>query len=388
MSKKEKTGKTVGKVVLGIGVAACLIGNLALGAYQLRESQANDKKILKYVDRQLKKQAEEAEKENSYQEDGYVVGDSYEIMSTKAISDAYKSGDVSKLSKKEKATEKQSKEILEKITKKCKTDYEKELAVYEWMYKNISNDSSNTISISNRASDTYTPAGVLGGKKAVCVGYATTFRMFMEMLGLECHVVHNDYHSWDLVKLDDNQWYHVDVYSDVSSSSKYANFNMPDGIAAAGHEWDGSGLPEATGVKYCYPVRNAVEIKDLYQVPAKVKQAITKKKSGLYFKFKNKVTDKDMALSETMMNDISNALAISDTLNGEISASAYWYDDGKDSYVLAIFISSYSDTPNDNSELDEKVVKKIRKLVSKTFDVRLTDDMEDVVDREEASKEK
>ena len=349
MSKKEKTGKTVGKVVLGIGVAACLIGNLALGAYQLRESQANDKKILKYVDRQLKKQAEEAEKENSYQEDGYVVGDSYEIMSTKAISDAYKSGDVSKLSKKEKATEKQAKEILEKITKKCKTDYEKELAVYEWMYKNISNDSSNTISISNRASD---------------------------------------YHSWDLVKLDDNQWYHVDVYSDVSSSSKYANFNMPDGIAAAGHEWDGSGLPEATGVKYCYPVRNAVEIKDLYQVPAKIKQAITKKKSGLYFKFKNKVTDKDMALSETMMNDISNALAISDTLNGEISASAYWYDDGKDSYVLAIFISSYSDTPNDNSELDEKVVKKIRKLVSKTFDVRLTDDMEDVVDREEASKEK
>ena len=88
------------------------------------------------------------------------------------------------------------------------------------------------------------------------------------------------------------------------------------------------------------------------------------------------------------MNDISNALAISDTLNGEISASAYWYDDGKDSYVLAIFISSYSDTPNDNSELDEKVVKKIRKPVSKTFDVRLTDDMEDVVDREEASKEK
>ena len=131
-------------------------------------------------------------------------------------SSAYKSGDVSKLSKKEKAREKQAKEILEKITKKCKTDYEKELAVYEWMYKNISNDSSNTISISNRASDTYTPAGVLGGKKAVCVGYATTFRMFMEMLGLECHVVHNDYHSWDLVKLDDNQWYHVDVYSDVS----------------------------------------------------------------------------------------------------------------------------------------------------------------------------
>ena len=42
MSKKEKTGKTVGKVVLGIGVAACLIGNLALGAYQLRERDNNE----------------------------------------------------------------------------------------------------------------------------------------------------------------------------------------------------------------------------------------------------------------------------------------------------------------------------------------------------------
>lgn len=388
MSKEEKKGKTVAKVVLGIGVAACLVGNLALGAYQLRESQANDKKILKYVDRQLKKQAEDAEKENSYEEDGFVVADSYEIRSTKAISDAYKNGDVSKLSDQEKTTEKQAKAILEKVTKKCKTDYEKELAVYEWMYKNIGNDSSNTISISNRASDTYTPAGVLNGKKAVCVGYATTFRMFMEMLGLECHVVHNDYHSWDLVKLDDNQWYHVDIYSDVSSSSKYANFNMPDGIAASGHEWDSSGLPEAVGVKYCYPVRNAVEIKDLYQVPSKLKKAIAKKKTGLYFKFKNKVTDKDMALAESMMNDISNALAMSDSGNQDISTQAYWYDDGKDSYVLAIFISNYSETANNSTDLDEKLVKKIRKIVSNTFGVTLTDDTEDVANEEEALREK
>ena len=26
----------------------------------------------------------------------------------------------------------------------------------------------------------------------------------MQMLGLECHIVHNEYHSWDLVKLDDD----------------------------------------------------------------------------------------------------------------------------------------------------------------------------------------
>lgn len=378
----NKQGKAVAKGILGVGIAACLVGNLGLGAYQLRESQKNDKKILKYVDKQLKKQAEEAKKESNYQEDGVKVADSYEIISTKPISDAYKNGDDSKLSAIEKETEKMAKKIVEKVTKNCKTDYEKEIAVYNWMYKNISGDSTNTISVSNRANNTYTPGGVLNGKKAVCVGYATTFRLFMEMLDIECHVVHNDYHSWDLVKLDDGNWYHVDIYSDVSGSSQYANFNMPDGIAMSGHDWESAGVPEAKGVKYCYPVQNAVKISSFYQIPAKIKKAIEKKKSGLYFRFKKKITEKEMELVESMMNDVSNALSMSSTGMDDISTQASWYEDGKGSYVLAISISNYSEAEEQNSNLDKKLVKKIRKAVSKAFGVTLTEDTEEEVSRE------
>ena len=51
-------------------------------------------------------------------------------------------------------------------------------------------------------------------------------------------VVHNTemYHTWNLVKLD-GKWYHTDVYSDAETGN-YANFNMNDDIASAGHDWN------------------------------------------------------------------------------------------------------------------------------------------------------
>ena len=56
--------------------------------------------------------------------------------------------------------------------------------------------------------------GVLKYHNAVCVGYATTFRMFMQMMGIECKVEHNTekFHSWDVVKID-GDWYITDIYS-------------------------------------------------------------------------------------------------------------------------------------------------------------------------------
>ena len=145
----------------------------------LQKSQRQNDKVNSFISGQLARQADEMKKENTYQEDGFKVGEQYEIKSTKAISDAYISGDESKLSEEDKKTLKMAKDILKKIIKKDMTGYEKEEAVYSWMFKNIGQGDSSVVSMPGTTGENYTPSGVLTGRTAVCVGYATTFRMFM-----------------------------------------------------------------------------------------------------------------------------------------------------------------------------------------------------------------
>lgn len=371
MSKENGKGGMGGKV-LAAGIAVCLVANLGLGAYQLQKDVKDNKKVSKFIDNQLEKQAKEAEKENTYEEDGYVVGDAYEIISTKKISDAYLSGDDSKLNEEDKETLEMATKVLEKVTKDCKTNYEKEVAIYEWMYKNIGQGSSTRVMMPTTDSNEYTPHGVLSGKNAVCVGYATTFRLFMNMLGMECHIVHNDYHSWDLVQLDDDQWYHIDIYSDVSGSCEYKNFNMTDGIARSEHEWDGSALPEAKGEKYLYPVQHAKEVKDLYAVPKLLKKALGKKQSGVYCKFKTKFKEEDYALADVMISQVYNAMMqTSDYENADISA--VWYPDGEDNYVLAAYFSYYDNDSENTDAVDKKVKKKMAQMIKQAFGVDVSD---------------
>ena len=59
--------------------------------------------------------------------------------------------------------------------------------------------------------------GVFVKGSAVCAGYATAFRLVMEILGIENTVIVNDkepedpaYHIWNYVKYE-GKWYHVDV---------------------------------------------------------------------------------------------------------------------------------------------------------------------------------
>ena len=113
MSKESRKGNVGGKV-LAVFVAVCLLGDIGVNVYHMQKETASDSKVSKFIDKELKRQAEEKKKENEYIEDGYKVSEEYEIRSTKDISDAYLSGDDSKLNKEDKKTLEMAKEILEK----------------------------------------------------------------------------------------------------------------------------------------------------------------------------------------------------------------------------------------------------------------------------------
>lgn len=355
----------VGGVGTSVGMNAVLMD-------EMRAQKEQGQKMSQFIDDERARQAKEAEQESTYQEDGYKVMDQYEIRSTKEISDAYLKGDPSGLSDEDKKTYEMAQKVLDEIIKDGMTDYEKELAIYEWMVDNIGHGSGHVISMPGQSSESFTPHDVLANKNAVCVGYATTFRLLANMVGLDVHIVHNDYHSWDMVKLDDNEWYQLDAYTDAGGV-KFRNFNMTDEMARNGHEWDGSALPEAKGTKYSYAVQNAKNLKDISALPKKIKQALDKKQGYLFFKFPKALTEEELGLADQMMSLIQQAMY---TLpeGGNLDISGMWVPNGvDDNHVLAIYINDYSDSESNLSDLPKEKVAELIKVINEAFGTMLTD---------------
>ncbi len=107
-----------------------------------------------------------------------------------------------------------AREIMRKTNEKANqvvsklqgSDYEKVKAIYEWIINNTIYEKSED--------DQYMYAVLLNGK-AVCAGYAKTFKYLCEKVGIECiHLSgnHDDpsSHAWSAVKLN-NKYYWVDV---------------------------------------------------------------------------------------------------------------------------------------------------------------------------------
>lgn len=370
--KKRKNG-TARHIAFALALVIIIGGvGTSIGMNLMLQDQMNLQyaKVSQFIDDERARQAKEAEQESTYQEDGYKVMDEYEIRSTTHISDAYLKGDPSGLSDEDKETYDMAAAVLDEIIKDNMSDYEKELAIYEWMVDNIGHGSGHVISMPGENTEAFTPHEVLKTRSAVCVGYATTFRLLANMAGMEVHIVHNDYHSWDMVKLDDGEWYQLDIYSDAYGA-RYRNFNMTDELARNGHDWDGSALPEAKGTKYSYAVQNAKQVKDLFEIPEKVKKALDDKSDSLYFKFPKTLSEEDIALADQMMSLLTQAM-YSQPDGGDRDMSATWVPDGEDSYVLAIYITDYTDTETNSADADPEKVTEMTDKINEIFGTELT----------------
>ncbi len=314
--------------------------------------------------------------EDVAQENDVTIGSEYVIKATTQISDAYKSGDTSKLSDTDKETLDMAKDVLDAIITDGMSDYEKELAVYKWMCENIGFD-DGSLSVIPDENDLVVdnPHGVLQTHKAVCVGYATTFRLFMQMLGIDCMVVHDSYlsHSWDLVKLD-GQWYHTDVYSDEGSGD-FSHFNLNDNAMMDMQEWNTDFFPAADGYKYNYAYMNKVECKDIYTIPEQLRAAIDAKNGIVSLDMGKDMSYDTYTVVETIMEQIQNAVAGDSRI-----MNLYWSwmstEDGDN--IFCTYISYYSDD-DDNGEdpdingLDEETQQKINDAVNKSFSDIMTD---------------
>lgn len=187
-----------------------------------------------------------------------------DIYDTSNIIEAYKNDDDSIL------TDDHDKEVLKicrqvidgQITDSM-SDYQKELAIHDYLVKTIHYDETALSNEGYYPQYADQPYGALVNHSAICLGYATSFQLFMDLLDIESMIVkgsaYNEEanHAWNIVKLDDG-WYWVDVTWDdpVDTDDSYVDhyyFNTDDvTMSTSGHNWNTNRYPSSNGKKYRY----------------------------------------------------------------------------------------------------------------------------------------
>lgn len=169
--------------------------------------------------------------------DNYKILGNYETLGSRydKYKNAYKTGTTSGLSGDELTFYKNLKECLDQAKSKG-TKVDKEKAVHDWIILHCKYDEENYYNDTIPWSS-YNPEGVFINGTAVCNGYALAFQLCMDILGIESKIVVGtasyDYHAWNIVKMDDGCWYHVDVtwddpLPDREGRIDYRYFNITD----------------------------------------------------------------------------------------------------------------------------------------------------------------
>lgn len=191
--------------------------------------------------------------------------DDMTLFDSSAILSAWESGDTSKLSEEDKQVLDAAVTVLETYTTSDMSDYEKERAIYIWLTNHVSYDGSH-YEVGGAPRSSYEPYGPFINGTGVCLGYAETFRLLMDMVGIECITVtgaayqNRENHSWNMVKLNgewycvDSTWDHVGIDEEILSDFPiemlmqfYHYFNVTSQyLADTDHQWDYDNTPEAT----------------------------------------------------------------------------------------------------------------------------------------------
>ncbi len=81
---------------------------------------------------------------------------------------------------------------------------DKAYQAYEYLRKNVK------YSVSDSDRSLFCAYGALSNGYAICEGFAKTYKLMMDSLGIDNEIVRSDNHAWNVIKID-GEWYAVDV---------------------------------------------------------------------------------------------------------------------------------------------------------------------------------
>lgn len=196
---------------------------------------------------------------------------------TAAIRAAYASGDASGLSEKDAAILSRCRGVLEECVTPDMSDFEKELALHDWLVEHCTYDQSvHDHHTPKGQPDNTNPYGPLVRGYGICLGYATTFQLLMDLSGVECITVvgassdSTGDHAWNMVRLE-GEWYCVDpTWDDPTGIERITDqgqktrlhhryFNVTsEYMRQSNHQWDYQNVPEATAARFLWTGEGAL----------------------------------------------------------------------------------------------------------------------------------
>jgi len=149
--------------------------------------------------------------------------------------------------------------ILKSIIAPDMSDYEKELAIHDYLVKNCE------YGVVEHSKDfAFNAYGALVQKKAVCNGYAEAMALLLNCVEIENKIVtgwgDDVLHAWNMVCID-GEWYQVDAtwddpLPDRGNTASHMYFNVTDDIMDNEHTWDIDKFEVCDSTKYNYFEKN------------------------------------------------------------------------------------------------------------------------------------
>lgn len=193
------------------------------------------------------------------------------IYDTSAILEAYRSGEVSPLSEKDMAIYNAAISAISEFYADGMSEVEIVTAAHDWIVTNVTYDEGMLLAIPNKTDETENPYGALILHQGICMGYTTTFQLFMDMLGVDSQIVRGtasgdgewEEHAWNLVCIG-GEYYHVDttwddfVPDEVGRQAFHMYLLVPDYVMEELHKWDRDSTPLATSEDLIYYKTNGL----------------------------------------------------------------------------------------------------------------------------------
>lgn len=187
--------------------------------------------------------------------------------------------------------EKKVKKILAKTVKDSMSDFQKELALHDYLVKNCKYSETLTHS---KTSNIYNSYGALVEHKAVCDGYAQALQLLFTCAGVTSKYISGTAdsstgtmdHAWNLVHLG-KDWYHVDAtwndpVPDREKQITHAYFNVTDEFIKGSHFWNKEKYPAATSKKMNYYTKKKSRFSNWKKLKKAAYKALVTKDQPLY----------------------------------------------------------------------------------------------------------
>jgi len=194
-------------------------------------------------------------------------------------------------------TDLKAEELAGRLIKPGMSEYEKVLAVHDYLIKNSIYDRANADkdSVPPEEHEAY---GVIVDGIGVCDSYAKAVKLLLDKAGVRCILVEGTGaeapgqsadHAWNIVRID-GEYYHVDAtWDDVpeergSDAVAYHYLNLNDEELQKTHIWDRSKYPACTGTKYNYYVYNGLCAENYTETFSMLEKAVSGRKERLVIK--------------------------------------------------------------------------------------------------------